>query len=49
MVDDPDLAESLSTPNAINMGFSFAAFVNILSITKTGSPRSAKLQTFPNA
>ena len=27
------------------MGFSFAAFANILSITETGSPRSAKLQT----
>src|SRR5882672_5566738 len=32
------IAEFLSTPNAINTGFSFAAFANILSTTETRSP-----------
>jgi hypothetical protein len=29
------IAESLSTPNAMNTGFSFAAFIHILSIAET--------------
>jgi hypothetical protein len=35
------IAEFLSTPNAINIGFSFAAFAIILSTAETGSLRSA--------